>query len=668
MKSKISFFNFGLLRKNAVRFSPIWIGYFICWAVAMPVTLTMRLMEEDAMLVSLDVAEYVGTLLDGGMIVTFVYGIIVAMAVWSYLYSSRSVALMHALPIRRSGLFLTNYVSGLLFIIVPHLVVALLTLLVTAMASAAAPGMILSWFWAMCAAGVFFYSFATFIAMFTGHILALPVFYVIYNFLVFVLYYMIEAFTAPFLYGLTGVGLGGEKFVEWLTPVVNLSGRVFTDSVYEEATEADGIIRYAGLQEVTLNGMELLPVYAAAGIVLAVLAYVVYRTHRSETAGDVVCVEWAKVVFRYGVALTAAFTIGQGMYQLLFSHGGSVNVVAELICMILVAVIGFAIALMLLNKTFHVIKKSVRGSAICTVVLLVIFAVANFDVFGTTKYVPDVENIKSVAVDVSAYGYSNAVLREPENIEKTVDLHRYLIEHRTEIEEAHDDWRWSRGEAINTDITLCYTMKDGSTTVRYYHVMVEKTDFDDENTISSKVKDIVDTKEYLASNLLGDMLEAENAPRGALFTYYGENDPDAMYERKISAEDTQVLYQAVLEDIHAGRIRDINLLDEPAMKGYENEVRFISKPQGEKNTQELIREVYLTKEMTSTIAALEKLGILNDHVKLSYRETEAADAMMSHVIEPETEEVVSTTADVAAVAEYSNVTATPLFSTEVEAF
>ena len=31
----------------------------------------------------------------------------------------------------------------------------------------------------------------------------------------------------------------------------------------------------------------------------------------------------------------------------------------------------------------------------------------------------------------------------------------------------------------------------------------------------------------------------------------GRMTRDAMYERKISAEDTQVLYQAVLEDIHA---------------------------------------------------------------------------------------------------------------------
>lgn len=39
-----------------------------------------------------------------------------------------------------------------------------------------------------------------------------------------------------------------------------------------------------------------------------------YRRRRSESAGDIVSVRWAKVLFRYGVALTAALTIGQGLY------------------------------------------------------------------------------------------------------------------------------------------------------------------------------------------------------------------------------------------------------------------------------------------------------------------------------------------------------------------
>ena len=104
------------------------------------------------------------------------------------------------------------------------------------------------------------------------------------------------------------------------------------------------------------------------------------------------------------------------------------------------------------------------------------------------------------------------------------------------------------------------------------------------------------------------------------------------------------------------------------MKRYENRVEFISKPQSDNPTTERVRDVYLTEEMTSTIAALEKLGILNDHVKLSYRETEAVDAMMTHEIEPGAKEVISTTTDVIAVTEYTNTAATPLFSTAVEHF
>ena len=40
--------------------------------------------------------------------IDLVYAALCALAVWSYLYSARSVGLMHTLPIRREGIFLTN--------------------------------------------------------------------------------------------------------------------------------------------------------------------------------------------------------------------------------------------------------------------------------------------------------------------------------------------------------------------------------------------------------------------------------------------------------------------------------------------------------------------------------------------------------------------------------
>ena len=53
------------------------------------------------------------------------------MAVWSYLYNARSVGLMHTLPIRREGLFLTNFLSGLSMTLIPYAVTGVLCVVVS---------------------------------------------------------------------------------------------------------------------------------------------------------------------------------------------------------------------------------------------------------------------------------------------------------------------------------------------------------------------------------------------------------------------------------------------------------------------------------------------------------------------------------------------------------
>ena len=113
----------------------------------MPLLLTMNLSSEYARPDWEDVASMVGDMMTaGGPVVACLYGLVLAMAVFSYLYTARSVSMMHALPIRRSGLFVTNYISGVLFFLVPNAVVALLTALVTLMGGVFCPGLILAWF------------------------------------------------------------------------------------------------------------------------------------------------------------------------------------------------------------------------------------------------------------------------------------------------------------------------------------------------------------------------------------------------------------------------------------------------------------------------------------------------------------------------------------------
>ena len=67
MKSKTSFFNFTLVRKNIVRFSPIWITYLVIFIVGLPLIMGVTLSSQPADLhttPAMDMAYYAGTVLE----------------------------------------------------------------------------------------------------------------------------------------------------------------------------------------------------------------------------------------------------------------------------------------------------------------------------------------------------------------------------------------------------------------------------------------------------------------------------------------------------------------------------------------------------------------------------------------------------------------------------
>ncbi len=91
--------------------------------------------------------------------------------------------MMHALPARREALFVSHYLAGLSFLLLPHLAVYALTVAVEAALGCLELGPLTTWLLTQSGVCLFFYSFAVFCAMFTGNLVALPVFYGILNFL-----------------------------------------------------------------------------------------------------------------------------------------------------------------------------------------------------------------------------------------------------------------------------------------------------------------------------------------------------------------------------------------------------------------------------------------------------------------------------------------------------
>ena len=302
MRSGTSCFNSTLYKKAFLRFWPIWALYGAQWLLMLPlpflttglqgghpgVTTVANRLAEMAQNNPLDMLMF-------GAMSAAVAGVVCAMAVFSYLYSSRSACTMHALPVRREALFTSHYLAGLSFLLLPHLAVYALTVAVEAALGCLDLWPLTQWLLVQSGACLFFYSFAVFCAMFTGHLVALPLFYGILNFLAWAVTNLVEGVCYEFLFGFRNFPVELWDVVYWLTPFIRMEQGVQT---YYEGSKP------------YLDDPSAVAVYAALGAVFALAALLVYRTRHIESAGDVVAVRIVRPVFRYGFAFCAGLTGG----------------------------------------------------------------------------------------------------------------------------------------------------------------------------------------------------------------------------------------------------------------------------------------------------------------------------------------------------------------------
>ena len=140
MRSVTSFFNPALARSDLRRHWPILFLYTAIWMVALPVQLYLRHIAEGASYGTRTVSEVCQGTYSMGVIMAFVFGGVLAMALYSYLMNGRSVGLIHSLPLKRQTLFFTQLLTGFAMLTAGNLLVVLVSLLVCG-----EPGPLLVW-------------------------------------------------------------------------------------------------------------------------------------------------------------------------------------------------------------------------------------------------------------------------------------------------------------------------------------------------------------------------------------------------------------------------------------------------------------------------------------------------------------------------------------------
>lgn len=540
MRFGTSFFNGTVWKKTFLRFWPIWAANLVFWVLLLPAQglTALREQAEHGGSQFLSFAASVGGL-GGDMALVFavIFGLLAAMAVCSHLYSSRSANFMGALPIRREGLFVSHYTAGLSMLLLPNLAVFLLMALIEVLGGAVEWPPLMFWLASLSGMEFFFYSFAVCIGMFTGHLLALPVFYGVFNFLAAGVLFLWEMTMQEFYYGYAG----NERlsvWAEWLTPTIHLEQQVECYSNWGIAASGAGV-NYSEEYIVSydISGLGTVGVYALAGLVFTVCALLLYRRRQMETAGDVVAVRAMRPVFQYGVAICSGLCFGTVTVRIT-----GLGTAGMMVAMVVWAIVGYFVARMLLDKTVRVLRRW-KGAVAVTAVFAALFLVVGFDLTGFETRVPDPAQVASVRIsglrsepgDDGSYWYG-VVAEDPEEIALVTQLHQAVVAHQGE---SWDD------DDCRQDVDLVYTMKDGSVMTRSYGwVVCHREDSGQPGTVAYGVEQLLADRDLVWQTYGLDEAQAilDNGGQIANAYYSIDGDvgewPDTSTQEVVSDDET----------------------------------------------------------------------------------------------------------------------------------
>lgn len=573
MTSKTSFYNPGLLRRSLLKGAPLWGLWLLLWLLAMPVYMLTR---QD--LAPYELTQYLYSFLAViGTFGVFFYGLAVAWLQFAWLYRTRSAYHYASLPIRRETQFVSRYLAGLLFHLVPALAVTLLT-----MAAGAAKGenvVVPALIFLACSTlmFLFYYGLAVFCAHLTGHVAAMPVLYLIANFLAPVLEGVLLLVADALIFGLSA---NQHLWPLWLSPLYYcLNRNVFSMEWLNRGGVTIGYV-FTGWKPVLLFG--------AAGLVLAILAFLLFRRRRMESAGDVIAVSWLKPVFRYGVTLCCGLTLGMIIATLIL-NSSQIHFGTLLVCILFAAIVGFLAAEMLLEKTIRVFQKKnfLRLGGALVAMTLVLLA-CRYDVFGFTRYVPQADEVVSVSLD-GGKAVANSTV-----IEKTIALHQEIVANRHEVEENRGSFRAYR---------ITYYLKDGGRVERYYRLPVGDYSDPDPSSLGYRMEVLENDPTVLLENYF---FTSDQIRLDSVSVEYYSREFNTYDQISLTAAQEETLVAAMRKDVSLGTLGKTGFLAEDGVAG---NVSVYLQYTYQDGTWDRGETLYVTPEATHTLEALRELGL-----------------------------------------------------------
>ncbi len=576
MKSKTFCFDLTLLRKNATRYLPLWLLYFLLWLLVEPFLLLN--LDADTPLYYI----YSG-LLDVGdnmiPVVSMLYAILVAMLLYHFLTNARASSAMHALPLRRETLFLETYVTGILFMLVPQLVILGLNTAVLGARGRLVMQPLLALFGQQCLTYLFFFSLATFCFMLSSQMLVAPVIYGIFNFLVIGVEFFIRSLLQLFMYGMGSFQIKLTAF----SPIVKILGSY--TSFFDEAS-----------LNVTYQGWRYLGILAGVAVALTAISLLLFRVRHVEAAGDAITFRVLRPVFKY--AVTFGFAITLGLLLSMIVSDAVQSFWSVLLCMIFSAFIGYFLSEMLLQKTVRVFTHHWAGFGAACLVILLGLGSCQLDIYGYTTRVPDVSTVKSVTLTGGAW--DSVTLSDRASVASAIELHKLAIEDRKELERDSPYYG-------HMYIELVYQLDSGRQLAREYNIP-----YGEYSRLAEAYAALRNTEQARIATLLPSDVDSSYRLDSCSFEWNSE-DYGEYNAYDFSSTETAQLLEAVRLDIHENGvgINEMWLVDMfPSTKAVETDTLYYGDLHFtyQRGLSHIYRTLPIYSNCTHTLAVLESIS------------------------------------------------------------
>ena len=472
MPRKTSFCNAALLRSDIKRYWPLLFLYVAVWVMILP----LPILQAGRWMVSVEQiqAEIHNTIynaLFGSIVMALLFGCLTAMAVWSYLMTTRAVGLLHALPVTRTEQFLSHSIAGLGMLTVGNVFIFLLSAACCAGRSYVDWAILGAWLLLTELMELFFFALASLCAMATGWLLAIPVLYGAVNTIAILLHAVVQAMANIFYYGYYTTG--PAKAVMWLTPVGRIWTAIGDDTSYW--ITADGRVSPEYLEEgrrviyLSPAAYTTCVIYAVVGLALLALVWWLYQKRPSESAGDAMAFRWLRPIARWSIGLCGGWGLGLFLhYAVLYNS----NLTQLLICQVILGVICFFAAQMLLQKKFRIFNKRWwLETAAMVLVLAAVTVCVKLDITGYQHRVPDAEDVTSVRFDAS---YADFTTDDPAAVESVISLHRAILEQYDETGERLENQTYldTEGGPTTRYVRVDYQLRNGTSLCREWRVSI----------------------------------------------------------------------------------------------------------------------------------------------------------------------------------------------------